>query len=109
MSYTVNFLAVAEDDLHRMFYYIQERSPQGAERWEQAFEACIARLRDNPHICGLAPESGAFDYELRQILFGTRSGQRYRAVFRIDGERVTVYRLRGPGQAPLLAKDLPDG
>lgn len=109
MSYTVNLLAVAESDLRRIFYYIQERSPQGAERWEQAFEHCLSRLRGNPHVCGLAPENDAFDYDLRQILFGTKGGRRYRAVFRIDDDRVTVYRLRGPGQAPLLVKDLPNG
>jgi plasmid stabilization system protein ParE len=109
LSCTVNLLAVAESDLRRMFYYIQERSPQGAERWERAFEHCLSRLQDNPYVCGLALENDAFDYELRQILFGTKGGQRYRAVFRIDDDCVTVYRLRGPGQASLSAKDLPTG
>lgn len=65
------------------------------------------RLRQNPFLFGLAPENDAFDFELRQVIFGTTSGRRYRAVRRIEGEHVIIYRLRGPGQIPLKADDLP--
>lgn len=82
-----------------MFDYIEQRSPQGAAAWEEAYEACLARLEANPLQFGLAPEHGHFEFELRQFLFRTRSGKPYRGIFRIDGETVTILRLRGHGQA----------
>ena len=109
MNYTVQLLALAKADYRRAFLYIQERSPQGAENWEIAFEQCLDRLRANPTIYALAPENDLYDYPLYQILFRTKHGKRYRLVYRIDERQVTVYRLRGHGQSPLEKGDLPNG
>lgn len=107
MSFQVRILPVAKADRRCIFRYIERRSVQGAENWEAAYERALARLEENPLICGLAPETEHFDFDLRQILFRTQSGLTYRLVFRVDGDQVTIYRLRGPGQAPLETRDLP--
>lgn len=80
-------------------------SPGGAAAWESAYETCLDRLEDNPLQFGLAPESEHFGFELRQFLFSTRSGRTYRGLFRVDGDTITILRLRGPGQAPIDPND----
>ncbi len=109
MSYSVRLLSRAKADLLRIFFYIEERSPEGALRWEEALEAGLDRLRGNPSIYGLAPEDSHFDFELRQLLFKTKQGRTYRAVYRIDRNQVIVFRICGPGQAPLSPDELPLG
>jgi len=97
----------AQDDFETMFSYIWKRSPEGANNWRQAFELATKRLKTNPQSCGLAPEDKQFDFELRQLLFKTRYGRTYRAVFRVDEPRVSILRLCGPGQAPLRPDEIP--
>ncbi len=106
MKYQVYLLPAAERDLDHILTFLQERSVQGATNWLNAFEEALAELVSNPLRYSTAPENNAFEIELRQILFGTKQGHRYRMVYRIDEERVTVYRLRGKGQAPLNKDDL---
>ena len=98
MSFTVKILPVAKADRRRIFRYIESHSPQGAESWDLAYENALYRLQENPHICGMAPESRHLDVDLRQLLFRTRSGHCYRLLFRIDDNQITIYRVRGPGQ-----------
>lgn len=57
----------------------------------------IKRLSEFPLTCTVAPESGYLDPEIRQYHFG-----RYRILFEIQGDEVTVIRLVGP------YTDLPD-
>jgi toxin ParE1/3/4 len=101
VSYKVRILPLAQADRRHISRYIEKRSPQGSEKWETAYEMALTRLEENPLIYGLAPESDHFEVELKQLLFGTRSGLTYRLIFRVDANQVTIYRLRGPGQAPL--------
>ena len=109
MSFQIRILPVAIEDRRSIFRYIEQRSEQGAKNWEAAYERSLSRLEENPLICGLAPEAEHFEFDLRQIQFRTRRGLTYRIIFRIDGNCVTIYRLRGPGQAPLRSRDLPGG
>ncbi len=106
MSYSVRLLPVAKADRRRIFYYIEERSLRGAESWELAYEASLVRLEASPYSCGLAPETDHFNFDLRQLLFRTRSGLTYRLLFRVDDDRVTIYRVLGPGQPPLSSEDI---
>ena len=80
MSYSLHILPRAESDFLHMLSFIEGHSPEGAERWRQAFEDGLQRLQDNPLIYGLAPEDTHFDFELRQLLFKTKRGCTYRAV-----------------------------
>lgn len=101
MSYAVHFLPAAEADLNSIFTYIQKRSSEGVLRWEASLEKALRQLSLSPLRYRLAPENKAFEFELRQILFGTQGSKRYRLLYRVVREQVTIYRLRGPGQAPL--------
>ena len=107
MTYLVELLEAAKMDYRRIYSYIAQRSPQGAERWDEAFEAALQRLSRNPLEGGVAPESKRLTEEVRQILFRTKHGLVYRAIYKIDGDRVVVLRLRGPGQRPINRRDLP--
>lgn len=106
MSYNVRILPIAKAERREIFNYIAERSPQGTESWEAAYEEALTRLEANPHICPPALEQEKFDCDLRQLLFKTRHGHRYRLIFRVDENVVTIYRLRGPGQPPLTRVDV---
>ena len=106
MTWSINILPLAEVDFREMYAFIAGYSPAGAERWKQAFEIALQRLKDNPLSCGLAPESRHFNFELRQLRFKTKHGRFYRAVYRIDKNVVIIYRLRGPGQAMLMRGEL---
>jgi len=106
VNYALKILPRAEGDFLEMFSYIQERSPDGAVRWRHAFEAGIARLKENPFIYGLAPEDEHFNFELRQLLFKTRYGRTYRAIYRVDENKIIILRICGPGQAPLNSDEM---
>ncbi len=106
MTYKVYLLPSAKKDLQHIIGYLHERSPKGAHAWQLAFEAALEKLANHPLRYRLAPESEAFDIQLRQILFGTKRGYRYRMIYRVDDDRVTIYRLRGKGQAPLRQDNL---
>jgi hypothetical protein len=55
----------------------------------------------NPYVAALAPENEFVAREIRHIVFRTRHGRPYRALFTIVGNEVRILRVRGPGQAPL--------
>jgi len=107
VSYSLHILPRAETDFVRIFYYIAERSPDGAERWREAFTARTKRIQQNPNSCGLAQEDSHFDFELRQLLFKTRYGHTYRAVYRVEDNDVYILRICGAGQAPLSPDEIP--
>lgn len=48
MTFLVELLEAAKTDYQRIFNYIAERSPQGVERWDEAFESALNRLSRNP-------------------------------------------------------------
>ncbi len=106
MSYALTVLPRAEADFRVMYRYIQERSPDGAQRWREAFEKGLARLRQNALACGYAPENEESDREVRQLFFRTTSGRRYRVVYFVDNDQVFILRVRGPGQPPLASDEL---
>lgn len=70
----------AEEDAQAIFDYIHKRSPSGAVRWWDAYETAVWEIRDNPYRYGMAPENGLLGYELRQFLFKTPRGRKYRGV-----------------------------
>jgi len=106
MSYRVTVLARARQDFDGIVGWIFERSPQGADRWVTRFEEALARLEENPFVAPIAPESEELREEVRQILFRTRAGRTYRALFLVTGDEVRILRIRGPGQEPLRPQDI---
>ena len=88
----------ARTNLADIHAWIAESAPAGADRWLEAFEVAVFRLERFPLSFGLAPESEFCPKELRQILFKTRKGRVYRAVYFVDGDTVKITHVRGPRQ-----------
>lgn len=61
----------------------------------------------NPHAYGPAYEEPWLRRGLRSATFGTQLGNTYVAVYLVENECVTILRIRGEGQPPLRAGDLP--
>lgn len=106
MSYHVRVLARARQDFEDYLAWISERSPQGAERWAAAFEDALTRLERNPCLCSVAIESEDIGEEVRNILFRTRAGRTYRALFVVVGDEVRILRIRGAGTPPVTRDDI---
>ncbi|MGD9646587.1 MAG: type II toxin-antitoxin system RelE/ParE family toxin [Pirellulales bacterium] len=106
MTYRIVVQPTAVHDVQQLYHWIAERSAGGALRWYQQWFKAVDSLRRNPLAYGLAPESDFVDVEIRQILFRTRRGRIYRALFSIEGEVVRVLHVRGSGQAPVAPDEL---
>ncbi len=91
----------ATNEVAEIVAWLTERSPQGAARWLDALEEAKSKLEDNPLSFPAAPESVVIGAEIRQLLFKTRRGRRYRALFIVTEHEVRVLHVRGPGQRPL--------
>jgi len=107
MSRPLRILARARTDVEDIFNWLVVRSATGAVSWYAAFVRTMEKMRSDPESYGLAPESHVLRRELRQALFKTPRGRRYRIIFLLDVNEVIVLRVRGPGQAPLRRRDLP--
>jgi plasmid stabilization system protein ParE len=103
MRYRVRLLNQAQRDLDEIIAWLHARSPLGAARWHAAFNVAQSNLARDPLVYGLAPENVLVDESIHQILFKTRRGHTYRALFVIVGDEVRVLHVRGPNQ-PLLKR-----
>jgi plasmid stabilization system protein ParE len=106
MGYTIRTLPRAELDAQQIYSWISERAPEGANRWWIAFEDACDRLTRDPFSYALAPEADSTERDIRQILFKTKQGRYYRALYVIVGDEVRLLRVRGPGQPDLLPDEL---
>jgi plasmid stabilization system protein ParE len=106
MSYRVTILRRARQDFHAIEAWLANRSRQGAASWVKRFDEALASLEENPLLQPVAPESEAFPEEIRHIMFRTRRGRTYRALFLVEGEEVRILRIRGAGQDNLSPGDL---
>jgi plasmid stabilization system protein ParE len=104
--YRVVILRRADADTNAIYVWLAKRSVAGAGRWYRAFLNAAASLSNNPFRCGSAPESVAVGYDVRQHLFKTPRGRKYRLLYLVTGDEVRVLRIRGPGQAPVTGADL---
>ena len=106
MKYGVVIHPPALDDLERAFRWIEENaSGNTALRWFSKFVEALESLALFPERWGLALENPHFDREIRQLLYGRRSGV-YRALFTIEGRTVHVLHVRHFAQEELRPEDL---
>jgi len=101
MSFLVHELPKAQTDKRSIFEWIRERSPDGAAAWLNAYDRAVEQLADRADSYGEAHENPDLLLNVRQILFKTRRGRVYRALFLIENSNVYVLRVRGPGQSPV--------
>src|SRR3954452_24515439 len=106
MTYRVQPTAQAEADINRIFAWLSGRSPEGARRWYESFWDAAERLKSSPRSFALASEDDQFDEELRHILFRTRRGRTYRALFVVRVDSVHILCVRGPGERPVRPEDI---
>jgi plasmid stabilization system protein ParE len=104
MSRLIRISARASADADAIFEWIEARSPDGAIRWYQAFLAALHLLQERAESYVAALEAEQLGIDLRQVLFKTRKGRVYRALFIIDHETVYIVGVRGAGQ-DLVSKD----
>jgi plasmid stabilization system protein ParE len=97
-KYEPFLLPGAQSEVDNIAQYLAERSPQGAAAWWARWEQVLDELRIRPLECGIAPESSHYDAEVRQLLFKTRRGRVYRALFTVVGRGVFILHVRGPRQ-----------
>ncbi len=108
MKYQLRILKRAEADAHKIYEWIEERSPQGAQRWFIAFETAANKLLDNPFLWSLAPENELVDYEVRQFIFKTKRGQMYRAIYTVIEDEIRILHVRGSRQDLMNDLEAPD-
>jgi len=108
MSYVVNITDDAGRDLKRIYrWYVKEsKSESVASRWYDGFLEKLETLKDFPESCSLAQESDRFDYELRQLLYGSRKRKTHRALFRIVGDTVEILTVRHLSQRDVTPDDV---
>jgi plasmid stabilization system protein ParE len=101
MAFRVNATATAKRDARDILAWL--RSQQAGEtglRWILGMQNSIASLSELPTRCALGPENDVFPFEVRQLLYGS-THHRYRILFTIDGDTVTVLHIRHGRRNPL--------
>ena len=98
MKLRVELSPKAERDVDDILTWIGQRSTKGAHTWSKRWDEVLEQLSNSAGSCGRAPESSKHDAELYQIVFKTRRGLPYRALFTINADVVSVVTVRGPGQ-----------
>ena len=92
MAYRVELTPRAAGDADSAAEFIKQFSPRAAARWFDGLLEAVLSLEEMPQRCARAPESDTLGVELRELLYGRRSGL-YRIVFRIDEEPEPVVRV----------------
>ena len=105
MEYDVIIQPPALADLEEAYFWISERAPEAADRWFNGFVEGIETLKMSPERCSHAPENRYFEREIRQLLYGKRSGV-YRALFTIVEDEVHVLHIRHGARMPLRLDDV---
>ena len=101
-SYKVEFLPSAQQDLRLSFEWgVNVWGKTQAQKWLKGFYAtCKKRLKQFPQSCPIAPESEDLGRELRQFVI-----VRYRVIFLVKGDTVTVLYVRGAYSGTMFDDD----
>lgn len=106
MSLQVIIQPRAERDIQSQYDYLSQRSSLGAQNWLKSLEKALKSLELRAPSCGIAAESIHYSETIREILFRTRMGNMYRALFLIRENVVHVLHVRGSGQDQLSSSEL---
>jgi hypothetical protein len=88
----------ADGDMDVILDWLYKHSPTGAVTWHNRWLEVLDQLKKYADQCPIAPESAICRYEIRHLVFKTRSGREYRAIFAMQDDTVVVLHIRGPGQ-----------
>ena len=90
--YRVVISPFAQDNIRDAHEWFTAENPTYAETWLVGVQERILGLETFPESHAVAPESDAFDCEIRQLLHGR--GTPWRIFFTIDGSTVHVLHVR---------------
>lgn len=94
MAFRVELTSGAKHDLDDILDWLLTHEVGDAGfRWFRRMRESIDSLAEFPRRCAFAPESSAFPFEVRQLLYG-RKPHAYRILFTIEGDRVIVLHVR---------------
>src|SRR5262249_56210476 len=82
MTYRVIIEAPAQADMQEAYRWIAQESSERAARWYNGLVDVITSLAMLPERCPFAPENAFFPEDIRQLLYGKRSGV-YRILFTV--------------------------
>ena len=106
MTFRVHLTDAAKADIHAILRWIEKRSPAGAETWYRRWLQALETLGQRADALGLAPESEDHSESIHQVIFKTKHGRPYRALFAVRKSDVFVLHVRGPGQDFLRPEEL---
>ena len=94
----VQLTSRAQHDVDEIVQWLHNRSPQGASSWYRRWKEILTQLKASADKSALAPESADHDEAIRHVMFRTRRGKSYRALFVVRRHDVWILHVRGPGQ-----------
>ncbi len=106
MRYSVYLTANAQRNVRAILRHLKRQSPMGAASWLRRWTETLTVLEVTAGSCSVAPESDDHPATIRQVIFKTRSGLPYRAVFTIRDEKCLILHVRGPGQSLIPPDDM---
>ena len=83
----------ASAEIEQAFLWIADYNRDAAVKWFHGIQEAIQGLETFPERCSRAPENDAFKENIRQLIYGRRSG-RYRIFFTIRRDTVYVLHVR---------------
>ena len=98
MTFRVNLTDAARDDVRAILRWIENRSEAGALTWYRRWLQVLNTLESRADSLGLAPESEEHSEPIHQVIFKTKHGRPYRALYILRERNVFVLHVRGPGQ-----------
>jgi len=101
MTFRVETTAAAEQDADAILdWLLSQHAGDTGIRWFLALQDAIASLAEFPKRCQLAPESTAFPFEVRHLLYGNPP-HLYRILFTIEAKTIYVLHIRHGRRQPL--------
>jgi plasmid stabilization system protein ParE len=82
MAYRVDLTPQAISDIEAALQYIGQAAPTRIERWLLGLVDSVRLLEEMPERFPVVPESEELGREIRQVLYGKRTGI-YRIIFRV--------------------------
>jgi plasmid stabilization system protein ParE len=105
VRYAIRTTSRADADIDAAVRWLSRQSPVAAARWHAGVLKAVRSLATNPDRCPLADEAVDLGLDLRELLYGRRRGV-YRVLFTIDGQTVTIHRVRHAAQDRLTPGDV---
>ena len=108
MAYRVSLTTQARSDIADVYAYIvRAGAVESAGKWVERIENEISSLDEMPSRCPVAPESEKFGIEIRQFIFGKRTGT-YRVIFRVyEGDQeVHILTIRHTSRDEMNLEDI---